>query len=72
MIPEYFSPTVCSLFLDFVIEVGGITCALKSTRVAHSQQASLTQDPVPLILLSWVPLKPALILNPDEGRFLRV
>ncbi|KAG5406061.1 hypothetical protein IGI04_012180 [Brassica rapa subsp. trilocularis] len=45
----------------------GITCALKSTGVAHSQQAPLRQDPVPLILLSWVPLKPELILNPDDG-----
>ncbi|KAG5397542.1 hypothetical protein IGI04_019356 [Brassica rapa subsp. trilocularis] len=37
----------------------GITCALKSTGVAHSQQAPLRQDPVPL--------KPELILNPDGG-----
>ncbi|KAF2557201.1 hypothetical protein F2Q68_00016714 [Brassica cretica] len=44
----------------------GITCALKSTGVAHSQQAPLRQDPVPLILLSWVPLKPELILNLDD------
>ncbi|KAF2582599.1 hypothetical protein F2Q68_00004715 [Brassica cretica] len=29
--------------------------------------APLRQDPVPLILLSWVPLKPELILNPDGG-----
>ncbi|KAF3538291.1 hypothetical protein F2Q69_00022439 [Brassica cretica] len=28
--------------------------------------ASLRQDPIPLILLSWVPLKPELILNPDD------
>ncbi|KAH0906088.1 hypothetical protein HID58_037915 [Brassica napus] len=28
--------------------------------------APLRQDPVPLILLSWVPLKTELILNPDE------
>ncbi|RID62862.1 hypothetical protein BRARA_E01904 [Brassica rapa] len=41
-----------------------MTCALKSNGVAHSQQAPLRQDPVPLILLSWVPLKPELILNP--------
>ncbi|KAH0853976.1 hypothetical protein HID58_092714, partial [Brassica napus] len=42
----------------------GITCALKSTGVAHSHQAPLRQDPVPLIFLSWVLLKPELILNP--------
>ncbi|KAF3593595.1 hypothetical protein DY000_02023416 [Brassica cretica] len=34
-------------------------------------RAPLRQDPVPLILLSWVPLKPELILNPGEDRFLR-
>ncbi|KAH0852748.1 hypothetical protein HID58_078962 [Brassica napus] len=31
-----------------------------------------TGDPVPLILLSWVPLKPELILNSGEDRLLRV
>ncbi|KAF2574236.1 hypothetical protein F2Q70_00002745 [Brassica cretica] len=35
----------------------GITCALKSTVVAHSQQASLRQDIAPVILRSWVPLR---------------
>ncbi|KAF2553080.1 hypothetical protein F2Q68_00036696 [Brassica cretica] len=50
----------------------GITCALKSTGVAHSQQALLRQDPVPRVLLAWVPLKPELILNPGEDWFLRV
>ncbi|KAF3554569.1 hypothetical protein F2Q69_00013617 [Brassica cretica] len=29
--------------------------------------APLRQDPVPLILLSWVPLKPELILNPGQS-----
>ncbi|KAF3486143.1 hypothetical protein F2Q69_00054238 [Brassica cretica] len=33
--------------------------------------APLRQNPVPLILLSWVPLKPELILNLGEDRFLR-
>ncbi|WZZ51373.1 hypothetical protein YC2023_051480 [Brassica napus] len=33
--------------------------------------APLRQNPVPLNLLSWVPLKPELILNPGEDRFLR-
>ncbi|KAF3553237.1 hypothetical protein F2Q69_00012662 [Brassica cretica] len=42
----------------------GITCALMSTGVAHSQQALLRQDPIPLVLLAWVPLKPKLIMNP--------
>ncbi|KAF2596166.1 hypothetical protein F2Q68_00010723 [Brassica cretica] len=46
--------------------------ALKPTGVAHSQQAPLRQDPVPLISISWVALKPELILNPSEDRFLRV
>ncbi|WZZ45174.1 hypothetical protein YC2023_041433 [Brassica napus] len=32
--------------------------------------APLRQDPVPLIWISWVPLKPELILNPGEDRFL--
>ncbi|KAF2561551.1 hypothetical protein F2Q70_00017784 [Brassica cretica] len=50
----------------------GITSALKPTGVAHSQQAPLRQDPVPLISISWVALKPELILNPSEDRFLRV
>ncbi|KAF3579373.1 hypothetical protein DY000_02031144 [Brassica cretica] len=35
----------------------GITCALKSTGVAHSQQASLRQDIAPVILRSRVPLR---------------
>ncbi|WZZ50797.1 hypothetical protein YC2023_050904 [Brassica napus] len=42
-----------------------------STGVAHSQQALLRQDPIPLVLLAWVPLKPELIMNPGEDRFLR-
>ncbi|KAF2560434.1 hypothetical protein F2Q70_00017647 [Brassica cretica] len=36
----------------------GITCALKSTGVVHSQQASLRQDITPVILLSLVSLRP--------------
>ncbi|KAF3585424.1 hypothetical protein F2Q69_00030742 [Brassica cretica] len=31
-----------------------------------------TEDLLPLVLLAWVPLKPELILNPGEDRFLRV
>ncbi|KAF3566990.1 hypothetical protein DY000_02014500 [Brassica cretica] len=33
---------------------GGITCALKSSGVAHSQQASLRQDIAPVVLRSWL------------------
>ncbi|WZZ58768.1 hypothetical protein YC2023_058875 [Brassica napus] len=36
--------------------------------VAHSQQAPLRQDPIPLVLLAWVPLKRELILNPANLR----
>ncbi|KAF3593572.1 hypothetical protein DY000_02022837 [Brassica cretica] len=65
MIPGYFFPNSLPLIYRFCHRSRGITCALKSIRVAHSQQAPLRQDPVPLILLSWVPLEPELILNPD-------
>ncbi|KAH0866860.1 hypothetical protein HID58_073882, partial [Brassica napus] len=58
--------------LEEMIPGRGITCALKSTGVAHSQQAPLRQDPVPSVLLAWVPLKPEFVLNPGEDRFLRV
>ena len=72
MIPKYFFPNSLPLISRFRHQIRGITCALKSTGVAHSQQAPLRQDPVPLILLSWVPLKPELILNPGENWFLHV
>uniref|UniRef100_M4EYE9 Uncharacterized protein n=1 Tax=Brassica campestris TaxID=3711 RepID=M4EYE9_BRACM len=45
----------------------GIACALKSTGVAHSHQAPLRQDSAPSVSLSWIPLKPGLILNPVLG-----
>ncbi|KAH0854413.1 LOW QUALITY PROTEIN: hypothetical protein HID58_073726, partial [Brassica napus] len=45
----------------------GITCALKSTRVAHSQQASLRQDIAPVILRSRVPLRPLPHSEPGGG-----
>ncbi|KAF2597700.1 hypothetical protein F2Q68_00010254 [Brassica cretica] len=61
-----FFPNSLPLISRFRHRSRGITCALKSTEVAHSQQASLRQDPVPLVLLAWVPLKPELILNPDD------
>ncbi|KAF2548669.1 hypothetical protein F2Q70_00023122 [Brassica cretica] len=41
------------------LEAGG-----NDTRI-FSPTAPLRQDPVPLVLLAWVPLKPELILNPD-------
>ncbi|KAL0684136.1 hypothetical protein Bca4012_050984 [Brassica carinata] len=67
-----FFPNRLPLISRFRHRSRGITCALKSAEVAYSQQASPRLDPVPLILLSWVPLKPELILNPGEDRFLRV
>ncbi|WZZ58789.1 hypothetical protein YC2023_058896 [Brassica napus] len=45
---------------------------LAGLSILNSAQAPLRQDPVPLIMLSWVPLKPELILNPGEDRSLRV
>ncbi|KAF3600888.1 hypothetical protein F2Q69_00036274 [Brassica cretica] len=45
----------------------GITCALKSTGVAHSQQASLRQDIAPVILRSWVPRRPEPYSEPEGG-----
>ncbi|KAF3485528.1 hypothetical protein F2Q69_00052340 [Brassica cretica] len=47
--------------------LGGITCALKSTGVAHSQQASLRQDIDPVIQRSWVPLRPEPHSEPGGG-----
>ncbi|KAF2586051.1 hypothetical protein F2Q70_00036164 [Brassica cretica] len=47
----------------------GITCALKSTGVAHSQQASLKQDIAPVILRSRVPLRLEPHSRPWEDRF---
>ncbi|KAF3541266.1 hypothetical protein F2Q69_00023577 [Brassica cretica] len=67
-----FFPNSLTLISRFRHRSRGITYALKSTEVAHSQQVPLRQDPVPLVLLAWVPLKPELILNPGEDRFLRV
>ncbi|WZZ27455.1 hypothetical protein YC2023_010856 [Brassica napus] len=44
-----FSQLVCPLFLDFILELG--ECVLKSTGVAHSQQASPGQDIAPFSLV---------------------
>ena len=49
-----------------------ITNALKSTGVAHSQQAPLRQDSALSVSLSLVPLKPELILNPGKDWFLLI
>ncbi|KAF2558602.1 hypothetical protein F2Q68_00017415 [Brassica cretica] len=46
------------LIARFRHQIRGITCALKSTEVAHPQQASLRQDITPVIPLSRVPLRP--------------
>ncbi|KAH0893185.1 hypothetical protein HID58_055614, partial [Brassica napus] len=45
------------LITRFPHRTRGITCALKSTGVAHSQQASLRQDIAPVTLRSRVPLR---------------
>ncbi|KAF3572522.1 hypothetical protein F2Q69_00059553 [Brassica cretica] len=45
----------------------GITCALKSTGVAHSQQAFPRQDIAPVILLSQIPLRPEPHSEPGGG-----
>ncbi|KAH0879610.1 LOW QUALITY PROTEIN: hypothetical protein HID58_067004, partial [Brassica napus] len=45
----------------------GITCALKSTRVAYSEQASLRQDITPVILRSRVLLRPEPHSEPGRG-----
>ncbi|KAG5392731.1 hypothetical protein IGI04_022694 [Brassica rapa subsp. trilocularis] len=65
-----FFPNSLPLISRFCHQSQGITCALKSTGVAHSQHAPLRQDPDPLILLSWVRRKPELIQNLGEDRFL--
>ncbi|KAH0903365.1 hypothetical protein HID58_042868 [Brassica napus] len=44
-----------------------VTCALKSTGVAYSQQASLRQDIAPVILQSWVPRRPEPYSEPEGG-----
>ncbi|KAF3547523.1 hypothetical protein DY000_02008237 [Brassica cretica] len=49
----------------------GITCALKSTRVAHSQEASPKQDIAPVILLFQVLLRSGPRSNLEENKFAR-
>ncbi|KAF2589816.1 hypothetical protein F2Q70_00039087 [Brassica cretica] len=64
-----FFPNSVPLIARFCRRTRGITCALKSTGVAHSQQAPLRQDSASSVSLSWIPLKPELILNPGKDRF---
>ncbi|KAF3603692.1 hypothetical protein F2Q69_00036235 [Brassica cretica] len=67
--------TLCSLqridslplIARFRYQTRGITCALKSTGVAHSQQAYLRQDIDPVILRSRVPLRPEPYSEPGGG-----
>ncbi|KAF2607820.1 hypothetical protein F2Q68_00044617 [Brassica cretica] len=49
-----FFPNSLPLISRFRHRSRGITCALKSTGVAHSQQAPFRQDPFPLVLLAWL------------------
>ncbi|KAF2576234.1 hypothetical protein F2Q70_00003798 [Brassica cretica] len=63
-----FFPNSLPLIARFRHRTRGITCALKSTRVAHSQQAPLRQDSASSVSLSWIPLKPELVLNPGKDR----
>ncbi|KAF3584670.1 hypothetical protein F2Q69_00030218 [Brassica cretica] len=69
---EVFFPNSFPLIARFRHRTRGITCAHKSTGVAHSQQAPLRQDSVPSVSLSRVPLKPKLILNPGKDWFLLI
>ncbi|KAF3511890.1 hypothetical protein F2Q69_00006975 [Brassica cretica] len=62
--PQQFSP-YCSILPSN----SGITCALKSTGVVHSQQASLGQDIAPVILRSRVHSPQKHTLNPEEDQF---
>ena len=67
-----FFPKSLPLISRLCYRSRGITYALQSTGVAHSQQAPFRQDPVPMILLAWVPLKSELILNLGKDRSLSV
>ncbi|KAF2599786.1 hypothetical protein F2Q68_00009770 [Brassica cretica] len=62
-----FPNTGLPLNAPFRHRTRGVTCALKSTGVAHSQQASLKQDITPVILRSRVPLKPEQHSEPGGG-----
>ena len=62
-----FFPNSLPLIARFRHRTRGITCALKSTGVAHSHQASLRQDITLVILLSRVPLRPEPHSEPEGG-----
>ncbi|KAF3506023.1 hypothetical protein F2Q69_00006783 [Brassica cretica] len=60
--PQQYAP-----YSRFRHRTRGITCALKSTGVAHSQQASLRQDIAQVILRSRVQLRPEPHSEPGGG-----
>ncbi|KAH0868019.1 hypothetical protein HID58_075041 [Brassica napus] len=64
----FFSNSL-SLIARFRHRTQSITNALKSTGVAHSQQAPLRQDSALSVSLSLVPLKPELILSQGKDWF---
>ncbi|KAF2541160.1 hypothetical protein F2Q68_00030918 [Brassica cretica] len=64
-----FFPNILPIIARFRHRTRGITSALMSTGVAHSQQAPLRQDSASSVSLSWIPLKPELILNQGKDRF---
>ncbi|KAF2571899.1 hypothetical protein F2Q70_00003995 [Brassica cretica] len=55
------------LIARFRHRIRGITCALKSIGVAHSQQASLRQDIAPVVLRSRVPFRSEPYSEPGGG-----
>ncbi|KAF3538181.1 hypothetical protein F2Q69_00022572 [Brassica cretica] len=66
-IPEYFFPNSLPFIARFRHRTRGITCALKSTGVAHSQQVFPRQDIALVILLSRVPPRPEPDSEPGGG-----
>ncbi|KAF3512873.1 hypothetical protein F2Q69_00005804 [Brassica cretica] len=64
---KVFFPNSLPLIARFHHRTRGITCALKSTGVAHSQQGSLRPDIAPVILRSRVPLRPEPHFEPGGG-----
>ncbi|WZZ70116.1 hypothetical protein YC2023_081486 [Brassica napus] len=68
-IPEYFFPNSLPLIARFRHRTWGIAYSLKSTGVAHSQQASLRQDIAPVVLRSRFHSGWNRTLNPGEDQF---
>ncbi|KAF2589817.1 hypothetical protein F2Q70_00039086 [Brassica cretica] len=64
-----FFPNSLPLIVRFRHRTRGITSALKSTGIAHSQQAPLRKDSASSVSLSWIQLKPELVLNPGKDHF---